>query len=171
MSERKLVVLDVNGLLCWKDFNKETNECPEIIYKNEYVKCDKMILYIRPLAREFINRILEVADVALWTSGNYYNFNKLVSKLDIKFKFVWYRTMTELVKPGSHETVKRVKRIIKCPDTNYHGNYNEDNIIIIDNDIEKVKMNKHYIIVEEYDINVDDSGKLDKIFELISQEL
>ena len=170
VKPKKLVVLDINGLLCYKKLN-DSDEKINDEDKYEHVVCDKMILYLRQGIREFISKLTEVADIALWTSGSYYNFSKLAPLFNIKFKFVWYRNMVELVKPGEIETVKRVKRILRSPDINWSGCYNEDNVIVVDNDIKKVGMNKNYVIVDTYNINEDDTGKLVIIYNDILEML
>ena len=55
----------------------------------------------------------------------------------------------------SFDTIKDVNQIIMSPYINYKRIYNQDNILIIDDDLKKVSMNKNFYIVKN-DIDIND---------------
>ena len=146
----KLVVLDMNDVLLYKTMDDLEDKISNNLTK---IKLNRMILYFKPGIISFLEKLSKTCDIALWTSGNEYNFkhftNWIKENSSIKFRFIWYRDMCEMVGDEGHETIKKVKRIIKSPTINYNRIYNENNILIVDNDLTKVGMNKNYLIIED----------------------
>lgn len=91
MSRRKLLVLDVNGLLVDTYFHKEPlpKESPDARVGNFFV-------YKRPFCGEFLQFCLENFVVGIWSSAREYNVNNLVNYVfgDTKEKlaFSWHQS-------------------------------------------------------------------------------
>lgn len=152
----KLVVLDVNGLMCYKYYDKNKRET---------------IIKIRPNVKEFLDELSQEYDIAIYSSTTFPNVSKIISMIygdeKHKFKFTWCRDRTEFIDlfdVNNHKTLKKLKRIWRCPSVNDKKLYNETNTIIIDDDEFKVKCNnsKNYILINGY-VGKDEN---DDIFEL-----
>jgi len=108
---------------------------------------------------EFLQKCNKDFDISVWTSGKYRNYNHLVQGLErdlnFNFLFCWYRDRTQFdpnygIDPdiNDFDTIKNLSQVINSPTLNYDRYYNKDNIIIVDDSLKKVCMNKHYVIAD-----------------------
>ena len=111
---------------------------------------------------EFLQKCHSNFNIAIWTSGIFKNYDhfmeELERKLNFQFVFTWYRQMTQLdpnygIDPNvkNFDTIKNLSQIIHSPTINYDRYYHKDNILIVDDSIRKISMNKHYVVAEEND--------------------
>lgn len=170
--DRKLIVLDVNGLMIHKVLS--INDKEDINHLESY-KTNKLNIYIRKGIYDFIKKLNETFDLAIWTSTNSYTLNYLINSIykntQVKFKFVWYRDRTVLRDINDKEcykTIKPVESILYNPVINYEKKYNKDNIIFVDDELDKISMNKNNCIIKEFDpYNEHNEQELDLIYEQI----
>lgn len=157
---KKLLILDINGLLYDKRLKNNTFDTSNF----ETIETKSFIIYIRPFIINFLDNCSEIFDIALWTSANYYNvidFIKwLTPKLKFSFKFIWYRDRCEIDTRSNilFDVVKNSRTLILSPILNSERLYNEDNIIFIDDDINKVNINKNFYICKTFDVSVEENS-------------
>lgn len=171
-----LLVFDLNHVVYFKIFEDNYSK----FRRNQfYIQCRSHRNYIRYGILEFFDSLLkEGYDIAIWTSGNYVNNVEVIRWLKSKgipIKFFWHREMTEL-NPNygidfsikNSDTIKRAKKIIKST-VNQDRIYDYKDIIIIDDDLLKVKWkNTQYIISEPYtekDNKESNDKKLKKLYD------
>ena len=155
----RLLLLDLNGFLVYKERDKEY-EC-----EYECITIPNFKLYIRPGAKEFVSKLLDTYDVAIYTSTTYTNVSKIIKVLftkdqEQKLKFIWCRDRT-LFDPDYGDdssveffaTVKNLDQIWRNPSVNYKRLYNKNNTIICDDDETKVRFNDpaNYLIVDRFE--------------------
>lgn len=173
-SKIKLLILDLNGLFCYK-LIKVINEVPvppeliaEAKKKLEHLKCsvgEYYDIYFHPGAKDFIKWCLNNFEVGLYSSTTWYNVNIILKgvvtkKERGKLKFIWCRDRCLLHpkygtdgKVKKYDTIKDLSLIVKNPVLNYKREYTMENILAIDDSLEKMIYNPEgsYIIIEAYD--------------------
>jgi len=174
-KEKKLIILDISGILCGKESNFDV-EHPDLklIHITNYYR-----IFLRPGALQFVKRCLENYDVGIFSSTTYPNVKPVLNSLfgyieRKKLKFIWCRDRCELdpdYKPNSgekneeneekinkYDTIKILKRIIDNPCINLNRKYNLDNILMFDDSIRKMRFNPKgsYSIIEEFKLDPKD---------------
>lgn len=166
--EKKLLVLDFNGLFVKKVYYPKKEDSRETLANyEEYHDVYNMRFFIHPFTRSFIEKLKkdDKYDFAIWSSTTATYVNSVLDivfpnhKKDNLFKFVWTREHCVKDKNGEHpwSTIKPLNKITKK-----YKNYTQDNMIIVDDDFNKVKMNKNYII---YSMDKDENLNFDYIFQ------
>nr|QBK90886.1 MAG: ctd-like (NLI interacting factor-like) phosphatase [Pithovirus LCPAC201] len=183
-KKHQLVILDMNGLLCMKVPNNSNYLPPNPEVKT--IKIKNYILYIRPGIRDFMNRLLKIYKVAIFSSTTEKN---LISSLGVilgnqimkRLVFIWDRSRTRhdpdyrmdrSIK--SHQTIKALKDVWENPIINPWKFWNKTNTICIDHDYMKLRFNKseNIIISQEWGIKLtkDKSQKLPELEEIIKRK-
>lgn len=177
---RKLVILDLNGLLIDKVRNFKCDITTDLDYLDH--PNGKIRIFKRPEAEWFIETLLEKYDVAVWSSTTKPNaefmLNAVFSKDQIKqLKFVWYRARTQLDPDyGKDETVKdfdtvkRLEQVWLDPYINTSRQYSVENTVIIDDEMHKIRHNPEQtrIIAEVFDYRSYDENYLHDLYDIIS---
>jgi hypothetical protein len=164
----KLVLLDINGLLCCKiKKNVEINKSSEILDLNSY----KVIL--RPHYKEFLDFVYNNYKVGFFSSTCEWNakeiLNKLLNKEQKKLTvLMWFRDRTH-IDPDSidtYDTIKKLEDVFDNPVFNVKRKYHSGNTILIDDSKTKTRFNNpnNIIICESFTGNEDDCV----LFELIN---
>jgi len=138
----KLLILDLNGVLITKIYNKNTK-------KNEFTLKEGTI--------EFLEWAKEQGyTLALFSTSTYNTVKEsldlIFGKTSYPFAFIWNRDHCEFsAKPDANEyiAIKILKRIWKNASVNYKKRYSDKNTLIIDDTLEKMEKNdpKNYLIV------------------------
>lgn len=160
----KLLVLDINGVLCHKIYKPD-----DTLDSKKYnpIDLNKHNLYLRPGVKTFLNKVFSLDDleVAIFSSTTYPNVDLILKQLITtkqrkKLKFLWcrdrcsldpeYDTRDDIKK---FDTIKRIEIIIESPYINAKREYNKDNILFIDDSALKMRYNpkNSYYIVAPYD--------------------
>lgn len=144
----KLLVLDINGLLC-KRIDKET------LYDHK-LKCIKLHSYnviLRPYYKEFLHHCYANYHVAIFTSGKQSNtkiiLNALLTKEQINNTvFVWCRDRNRLdpdfntdIFTTNFDTIKCLQDIYDNPIVNEYRIYNASNTLLLDDSYRKCRYN------------------------------
>lgn len=157
---KKLVILDINGLFCRK-IDKKDKETPKPHWKtfNHYY------IELRPKAEETLINLFAVYRVAFYSSTTEPNASRILnyvlsSDLRRALEFTWYRDQTDW-DPNTgkgHATVKRLDRVFSNPIANEFREWNESNTIIVDDSPEKHRFNKpkNVLIIPAFIGNPDD---------------
>ena len=163
--QHRIVILDMNGLLCKKVLKNSKYSPSDRKIKSVNIKNYK--LYIRPGVQDFINRLLKSYKVAIFSSTTNKN---LFCVLDIvlgpkimkRLTFIWDRSRTrhdpDYGKDSSiksHQTVKILKDVWKNPIINPRRIWNQTNTICIDHEFSKLRFNQreNIIIIPEWQGN------------------
>ncbi len=165
---RSLIVLDLNGVLCYRHHcsKKVMRQLPK--FDLEYFRVGTHIVYLRPFAKEFIKFCLDNYHLGFLTSATRKNaepiLKRLIPKEDWhKVKFFWYRDHTHAdpdigTNPltPNHSTIKTIKDILASKEINPDGIYNHHNVIICDDSKRKLRFvhPKNYILVEPFNLNM-----------------
>lgn len=164
---KKLVILDINGCLAYK--HKKSKKI-KLIDLNEQgytiIKCRSYCLVARPGINNFVKKLQESYNVALYSSTTFRNLEELINTVfddDVRnsFRFIWTRNQTRLDdnfrKPGFEhvmpfDTVKPLDYVIGDPIVNSKREFSLANTLIIDNDERKLSPNpqENSMIWKEY---------------------
>ena len=182
----KLVILDINGLLCCKELHIDKSPNKRSMKKTtDCIDLRKMRIYIRPGAVDFINNLMKNYRVGFWSSTTEWNAKQIIQALDLnakKFAFTWYRDRTKLdpdylknTKVKKHDTVKNMQDIFDCPTINESRRYGWRNTVLIDDSKSKTRFNPviNLINVSEYelkDVGRDETYDLE-FFELLQDRI
>ena len=133
-----LIVLDLNGVLCYRVDANLVNKANNPDLGLEFFKIGHKIVYIRPYAREFIKYCLKYYSVGFYTSTTEKNAKPILKKLIDKehwkqVKFFWYRDHTHpdpeigknpiIPKYGTVKSIVEIKlkysqkRVLICDDS------------------------------------------------------
>ena len=145
---KKLVVLDLDGVLFTRNINNNINNNINYDFK---IKNTYYIL--NDGASDFINYCLDNYEVGIFTSITPSNTKIIISKIFTygrknKLKFIYDRSHTKLDPDyekldniKKFDTVKYLTDVINNPIINTNRTYNLDNTIIIDDTYMKVRFN------------------------------
>ena len=166
MVKKRLLILDINGIICFKSSNKDSKEYRK--GDEESLKLPSYKIFKFNGIEDFIQWCLDNYDVAIWSSTTHRNASEMLKLCNIdisKFKFVWYRDRTELDPEYKinkditrYNTVKNLERIWSNP-INVYRQYSSKNTLIIDDDHMKVRFNDKdnvFIVNNFYDLKRED---------------
>lgn len=144
----KLIIFDIDETLI--------HSCDEWIgRKPDFIAANKMI-FIRPYAKEFIDRLKSEYKLAVWSAAHGQYLNEIVYKLfgnTKQLEFIWGRTECELLSglDGCDYFGKNLSKIKAL-------GWSEDQFIIIDDKPENItdKNGKSVVAIKPYYGSVDD---------------
>ena len=184
-DERKkiLILLDVSGLLCQKCNikNRPKSKVDQSILKNyKTFLAGYYTVVARPGCRELVQTLCYKYHVGIFSSTTKYNLDKILhwllgQKLLDQIKIVADRSRTKLDprwKKDStikkHDTVKMLTDIWADPCFNYDRQWHNDNTIIVDHDLHKIRLNdpRNRLLLAEWQITAAQTNS-DSILELI----
>lgn len=160
MFGKKLLVLDLNGLLCYKvhpPYEKNSD--------NDFLDRKFYRVYRRPGVEEFLIWCMDNYDVAVWSSTTTFNAESILKWIFpkrgmlFKLRFSWYRNNTNLdpdfeldPRVENYDTVKNLANIWSHPNINESRQYSKTNTLIIDDSIRKTRFNNsdNVLIVEKF---------------------
>jgi hypothetical protein len=141
LSERKLVIFDLNEVLCERIYN--TNQIEEGCPLPNMV--GKFKVWVRPDPNGWMKRVFEQYDVAVWSSAKFFNIEQLIPLIfepsvssQLKFIFSQSQCMCIMDKdaPKSNVLVKSLSRVWE-----EFPQYDSTNTYLIDNCKEKQQLN------------------------------
>ena len=162
----KLLILDINGLLC-KRIDKD------VVYDSK-LKCVKLPGYnviLRPHYKEFLQHCYHYYHVAIFTSGSKRNtkviLDALLTKEQLKnTQFIWCRDRNRLdpdfntdIFTTSFDTIKYLQDVYDNPIINEHRIYNDTNTLLLDDSHRKCRFNNpnNFMICNTFDGNANDT--------------
>lgn len=160
---KKLLALDINGILCYKHFIKDKSPINNVS-NSEELAVGGFVVFLRPHARHFLSFCFDNYDIGFYSSTTRKNAQPILDVLltddqKKKVKFYWYRDRTRLdpdwkKKPDikQYDTVKLIQDILDCPTINESRNYNAENVFLIDDSMKKTRFNdpKNVFIVKTF---------------------
>ena len=164
-SKSRLLILDMNGLLCRKIFENNYDEDNPASDQYEKVDLEQFHVFIRPDIKAFLEKCFELADVAFWSSTTYYNAKHIIDHILTKSQqddavFKWYRDRTKLdpsygtdSDTKESDTIKDLNDVWSSPVVNRYRVYDSSNTIICDDDPRKIRFNnkENVIVVPTFD--------------------
>ena len=184
VQERRLLILDMNKVLCHKiyGYNAQPKE-------SGYEKIEVnglFTVYVRPDVVSFLNRCFGIADIAFWTSTKQVNAEPILDHIltDAHKKetvFRWYRDRTRLhplygkdESIADFDTIKDLNDVWSNPIINKDRIYHNRNTIILDDEPKKTVLNDSRNVLnlnipfDAYNENYDDK-ETDNLIETILQ--
>ncbi len=166
MEKKRLVILDINGLLCYKIKTnllfQDIKKYPKGQYPYQYYKINNSIhIIFRPYYYEFLVKLFENYHVAFFSSTTEQNASKilnvLLTKNQMRYKiFSWYRDHTKFDPDkndkDNFETIKLLEDVYTNPVVNINHTWSNLNTIMVDDSVEKTRFNdsKNIIIVPSF---------------------
>ena len=164
-SKKRLLILDMNGLVCRKIYKPDYDEDNPVSDKYERLELGSCYVFIRPDVRDFLEKCFELADIAFWSSTTYYNAKHILDHILTESQqsnviFKWYRDRTKLDPTygidhvtNNYDTIKDLNDVWDSPVINRNRFYNSSNTIICDDDHKKVRLNNkdNIIMVTTFD--------------------
>ncbi|EXB89649.1 Uncharacterized FCP1-like domain-containing protein [Morus notabilis] len=171
--KKKLLVLDVNGLLCQKIFRYDKAKLPNSS-SVPVIECGSFLVYKRPYCDEFMNFCLERFEVGIWSTAREGNLNSvldcIMEGLKSKLLFVWdqshctssgFYTLEKKGKPIFLKDLKKLWKNINAILPESKGQFSKSNTLLIDDKPYKALLNPLHsaIFPDEYKAdNVDDAS-------------
>ncbi|XP_062167688.1 uncharacterized protein LOC133873901 [Alnus glutinosa] len=158
LPRKKLLVLDVGGLLCQRVHNKSRIRP----FRNPDASHGSILVYKRPYYEEFINFCFEKFEVGIWSSATGLNLNSaldcIMEGLKSKLLFIWdqgqctdsgFKTLEKKDKPIFFKELKKI--------WDFYEHYSESNTLLIDDTPYKTLLNPPHtaIFPEEYKADQD----------------
>lgn len=153
----RLVVLDLNGVLSYKC------SLDSVIENSAIIELARAKVVLRPGYAAFLAHCYEHYSVAFFSSTTYTNANPILEKMltaeqKQQTVFRWFRDRTRLDPDygtgdvAKFDTIKLVKDIIENPTVNESRVYSYENVLLIDDDLNKVRLNnpKNVMTVGSY---------------------
>lgn len=168
-SHTRLLILDINGLLCCKMPKSYPNTELEILELKSY----KVLM--RPGYREFLDLCYNNFTIAFFTSTYEGNANAILKKLLTAEQqkvtaFKWFRDRTHFDPDSStpYNTIKKLQDIFDNPVINADRKYHSSNSILTDDSPTKTRFNdpKNIVICEPF-TGKEEDHVLFELFELI----
>lgn len=187
-KKTRLIILDINGLLCWKFFSEKYPQ-EQVIkmakdLKMEYIILEKFVVFIRPKVRIFLDFCYEYADVGFFSSTTHLNGYSILDKILTedqrkKTKFFWYREHVKLdpefgIKPEikQHDTVKILTDVLASAQINHHRLYSYYNTVMLDDDLNKIRFNsmQNSHLVKSFNLDEIINSYLDHVDQLMNDK-
>ncbi|XP_065855062.1 uncharacterized FCP1 homology domain-containing protein C1271.03c-like [Euphorbia lathyris] len=158
LKKKKLIVLDLNGLLCFRACKHRPSSFPknriaDVVYGN-------FLVYKRPHCEDFLKFCFQKFEVAIWSSARQYNVNDalecVMGTFRSKLLFIWDQSHCRTSEFSTLENKNKpmfLKELAKIW-LNY-SDYSSSNTLLIDNDPYKAILNPPYTAVfhPEYEAN------------------
>lgn len=155
-SKRKLVILDMNGLLVYRAFKPTLRrEHPEITQDMlaSATLLGKHYTWLRPGAKEFVQELFKLYDVAVWSSAMSDNVSLLAEHVfgahRAKLAFEWSQSECEHVIP--HPDPKETKPLFTKPlfivEKGFPGKWTMQDMLILDDSPLKMRGNPPYSVL------------------------
>lgn len=167
---KKLIILDIFGILCWKVMYDKYPEAAAAAFAKEnnleHISLRVYSVFIRPGVREFLSFCYEYADVGFFSSTTEQNARAVLDLIltyeqRMKTKFFWYRDRTKIdpdygINPeiNDYDTVKILADVLQSPYINPRRVYDVYNTVICDDTPRKMKHNnrKNVLMIPPFDI-------------------
>lgn len=157
--QQKIIVFDLNGVLCEKRVKTYGSYVEDVHGPKPIYMCPKYDIYIKPYTISLLKRCSKKYPIAIWSSSSERNmapFVKiLIKKYRLKFLFIWYRDQTQLdmdygIDPSVkiHDTIKDITQIVLSPTLNPERALKKEDILIVDDDWKKIRMNPTTYLVD-----------------------
>lgn len=139
-----LILFDVNGLLCRKTWNEESQ---------------KLEFYPVPGVKEFIDSLKSSYTLGIFSSTRHHNIVKILKEIfgaKHPFQIILDRSVTQLdpryPEVPKHSTIKKLKRLWTNPVHNEERKWDITNTLLVDHEIEKIGCNPAncILVVSEY---------------------
>ena len=192
-SDKYLIILDINGLLCRKVIkpnldsdDKIKSQYDDIKSQYETFELHKYIVFIRPEARKFLRKCYKSYNVGFFSSTTKYNADPILKQILTKKQyknaiFKWYRDKTKNdTETSEFATVKNLEDIFSSDEISGFGLHNT---IICDDEMKKLRHNPEQncitfqsfepLIIKKEDENNNNEkeNSLDHLFEMIKAKL
>ncbi|KAG0608946.1 hypothetical protein M758_8G145700 [Ceratodon purpureus] len=174
-STKKLLILDVNGLLVARYSKVDRNIIPQ---GTKHAVVAKTFMFKRPFCGSFLNFCFENFHVGVWSSMMEANVRKsldyICKGMQHKFMFVMHQgdcTNTGLRNPQKKKSPLFLKELAKVWSRFPHGQFNETNTLLIDDTPYKTLWNPPFtaIFPEAYWYNERDSFLKGTLTEYLKQ--
>lgn len=178
----KLLILDLNGLICHKDREHPVDEQNKLGPHDDFYQFKVYRVLSRPHFLEFFTRLFDNNyEVALWTSTTEYNGKRIIEWMipqiiQNKFKFIWYRDRTRLdpdfgtnEEITQYDTVKNLQDVWSHPYVNGYRRFNALNTCIVDDGPHKMRFNAPDNVILVSDISFDDENWVQLTVDAIEQ--
>ena len=161
LKRKPLVVLDLNGVLCYRLRVSKNVAKRAPNFGLERFRVNQYIVYIRPFAREFIKHCLNDYQLGFYTSTTKANaepiLRRLIDESDWNsVKFFWYRDHT-VKDPDigrnpltpTYSTIKTVKAVLDV-----YPDYRSNDILMCDDSVQKLRFvaKKNQLLVRPFDL-------------------
>lgn len=168
-SSTKLLLLDINGLLCCK--------VPKSVKNPDVLKLNSYNVLPRPNYIEFLETLYSRYTIGFFSSTCEWNVNPILNKLLTPEQkkatvLLWFRDRTRLDPDDSgFATIKMLKDVFENPMFNAKRLYNESNTILIDDCNIKTRFNNpdNIITCKSFTGQDDDDHELLDLIETISE--
>jgi hypothetical protein len=178
---KPLLVLDINGVLCYKHVKgkgtagvKSEVKGEKVLEVNEKTtfKAPSYRVTQRPHLDQFLGFCFEHYNIGFLSSTTFKNANHILQAVLSKEQFdatlfCWYRDHTHFdpdYKPGQKgvtkfETVKYIADIYNNPVVNYNRVFHPNNVLLVDDSEQKTRFNpaQNIILVSPYTGSADDN--------------
>jgi hypothetical protein len=151
MSSKKLLVLDLDGILFQKEYDPEST----IPLQPGSFRSGKFYITPHPDLESFLDELFKKnIFVGIWSSSQKATIKGILSQLfpakyyPKRFLFIWSRDRCQMDPDAGKDpeikefaTVKKVSSIIKNPVVNYLKAWNTENILMVDDSPLKLRFN------------------------------
>lgn len=136
LMSRRLLILDVNGTIADFTHKRRPGVKPDAKLRSKYI-------YERPHLREFLSRVTEHYDVAVWTSSIGPNAEAAVDYLFKRHNLAFVYSRNQCVKlPGpGYRTIKDLRRVWSS-----FPHYDRRNTTVLDDSEEKLALQPHCLL-------------------------
>ncbi|KAK3032554.1 hypothetical protein RJ639_036793 [Escallonia herrerae] len=169
-SRRKLIILDINGLLA-DIVTPPPKECKADINISRRAILFPVAVFKRPFFSDFLKFCFERFDVGIWSSRSKKIVDRVVDYLlgDMKDKLLFCWDLSHCTETGfktlenRHKTLvfKELKKIWERSDPNLpweKGTYNESNTLLLDDSPYKALLNPMHTAIFPHSFNFKDRG-------------
>ncbi|WCJ34385.1 Haloacid dehalogenase-like hydrolase (HAD) superfamily protein [Euphorbia peplus] len=163
--KKKLLVLDLNGLLCYRACAHKIETIPK--YRVADAVHGNILVYKRPHCEDFLNFCFERFEVAIWSSAKTWYLDRaldlVMGSLKDKLLFSW--DQSKCTKPGFN-TKENIDKPIFLKELSKiwlnYLEYSSSNTLLIDNDPYKAILNppQTAVFLNEYDAEDQDDDAL-----------
>lgn len=149
----RLVILDINGVLLCRHYTRvngrgrKNAKCYSPTPNStpyEHLHTDEFEIYLRPGMRDFLDKLFKTFRVAIWTSMQSATVESFIDQIvdRSRLEFLWCRDRCLWPEvPEGHMTLKPLEMVWRNPVINDKYAWNETNVLIVDNDLTKMRYN------------------------------
>lgn len=165
MVRRRLLILDLNGLLCHRKHVSELHEdIPESVIAHAQRRGNQFV-WARPHVDEFLRYCVDRFDVGLWSSATQQRLMEFLPAVvaeDVyaRLAFVWSQDQCDLEEGGGGNPITIWKKNLSRVYAAFPQQMRED-VLLLDDVVEKVRDNEPYsvMLVRPWCPYGDDGGK------------